>query len=168
MPITRGEWWEQGQRPMLKQGGPVTADVETADLAALSVTSEKASTPLVTRSFGGATADPAAGDGYGTTSYTIWRPSVRAEITQIRLVPLTGWSAVTSCGDLQVWSCAGAIGRFTACSTSIGPVGVPLILSPLTNTCVAACQDVMLGISNINACDNVPAHLVLIEYLTSG
>ena len=32
MTIT-GEWWNQNQRPILKQGGPVTADVETDDLA---------------------------------------------------------------------------------------------------------------------------------------
>lgn len=151
------EWWERG-----------TAFVHAENLADLSVTSEKASVPLLTRSFGAPTADPAKGAGYGTTSYTVWRPSVRAEITQIRLVPLTAWAAVTSCGNLQAWSCAGGIGSFTVCTTGVGAVGVPLILSPLTNTCVAACQDVMLGISNINACDDVPAHLVLIEYKTSG
>ena len=167
MTIT-GEWWNQSARPLMKKQGAVTADVETDDLAAASVTSEKASSPLVTRSFGGATADPAKGAGYGTTSYTVWRPSVRSEITQVRLIPLTAWAAVTCGADLQLWSCAGAIGSFTASSTGIGTVGVPLLLSSLTNTCVAACQDVMLGISSLNACDDVPAHSILIEYKTSG
>ena len=80
MTIT-GEWWNQNQRPILKQGGPVTADVETDDLADLVVTSEKASVILGTRTATGLTSDPAAGAGYGTTSYTVWRPSVLSEIT---------------------------------------------------------------------------------------
>ena len=167
MPIT-GEWWNQNQRPILKQGGPVTADVETADLAAFSVTSEKASVALGTRTATGVTVDPAAGAGLGTTSYTVWRPSVRAEITAVRFVPLSAWSAVTCGVNLQLWTCAGAVGIVTATSTAFGPVGVPLLLSGLTNTCVAACQDVMLGAAAVNACDNIPAHAVLIEYQTSG
>ncbi len=155
-------------RPIFKQkAGTITADVETADLAAGSVTSEKASTPLVTRSAVGATPDPAAGTGFGTTSFTVQRLSVRAEVVRVALVPLTAFSAVTSGGNLQLWSCYGEVATFTFCSTAIGPVGVPIIMTLGTYTCLAACQDIMLGASSLNACDNVPALSVLIDYKTS-
>lgn len=159
MPFTSsGDWWNQGRRPILKAGGSVTRDVE----------SEDASTPLVTRSATGVTADPAKGAGLASTSMTVWRPSVRAEITAIRVTPLTAWAAVTCGGNFEVWSCVGAIGSYTVCSTSFGPAGTPLILASLTNTCLAACQDVMVGLSSLNACDDAPAQLVQIDYLTSG
>ena len=163
-----GEWYEQGQRPILKQGGPVTADIATSDLANLSVTSEKASAPLRTRSVTVVTRDPAKGVGLGTTCHSLWRPLERVEIRRLQLFPMTCWLAVTCGASVDIWTCTGVLGTFVATSTAVGQVGTIIDLGTLTNTCVAACQDLRMGYFSLNACDDAPAHLVQIDYLTSG
>lgn len=166
--VLSGEWWNQSSRPILKkQGAVASGDVETDDLAASSVTSEKAGNPLKTRSVVVALPDPAKGAKYATTCHGVWKPLERAEIRRVQLTPLTAWSAVTCGVNVQIYSTNGAVGIVTATSTAFGPAGVALDLA-LTNTCLGACELLQIGAAAVNACDDIPAMAVQIDYVTSG
>lgn len=145
--------------------------VTTAKVAATSITSEKASTNLLTRSYSATLPDPAQGITLGSTGFVVWKPSVPVRISALQLVPLGAWSATTCGAQLVVWgSCQGVLATVTASSTtfSTGP-GEPMTVS-LNSTAVGigAGERICAALLSLNACDNAPGHLVQFDYTTTA
>ena len=171
------EWWQLSGTDSTETGAGQAAirgesnQIGTVELAALSVTSEKASANLVARSFATVTADPAlTSTSIGSTAYVLFKPVVPIQLENIYAVPLTAWAAVTSGAEsINVWSAAGGVvGTWTASSTAVGAVGVPLTLTlASTGISLAAASSLFLNII-ATTCSNIPAHAFQIDYTTTG
>lgn len=162
---------------MVGQSAEVTATqiaacaVQTAELGALSVTSEKASVNLQRRSV-----SVIVGSTYGTafasTSLALFTAPVPITITAIRVTPVTEWVVATCGATFIFWSCsAGEIASYCASSTSVmktvGEVNSCVALNA-ANVTLAACETVRLkcALAGTTSCAQIAN--VQIDYVTSG
>lgn len=170
-----GDWWTQSQRPVLKAGRGVTADVETADLAALSVTSEKASRNLVTRTFVVVMDPPEpsgllqGGSSLGgwSSAYTLWRAFVPVTIQRVQAFVLQSYQH--ACNDsLTLYGNAGtSIGDIYFCGQSTAIAGGTRVAGGNLNLVnLPACADIMLKYSASTCSIPVPIAIQL-DYVTS-
>ncbi len=181
------EWWElsgssstedgagraavRGQTDQIGAYELEASCVTACHLSAASVTSEKASTNLLTRSLSVVTPDPAlTSTSIGSTAYVLWKPIVPVQLENIYAVPLTGWAAVT-CGaeTITVWSTnGGTIGTWTATATDVGAVGVPIAFTLASTGLTLASANALLLNIVATTCSNIPAHSFQIDYTTTA
>lgn len=191
-------WNQNARPILKARPGAVSADVEQADMESCAVSSGAiaasavtcghlaagaitcaamtcghvaschASDNLLRRSYALTLPDPAKGVAYATTCMIGWSSTVPVQVKSVKLFPLTAWAAVTSCGSFQAYSTGGSLFEIKACTTGYGPAGKLLSAGALTNVALAAGADLQFGLSNLNACDDVPAMLVQIDYETTG
>ena len=177
MPIT-GEWGTQSQRPILKQGRNVTADVEVADIAAGAVTcqaistghvvSEKASDNLVTRSLSALIAAATSSGGGWSTTYTIWRTLVPIQVQRFEMFAVERYQHATN-DQLTLYGNAGtSIGdiRLNAISTNLA-AGTRVAGGNLNLVALPACTDITAKLA-ASTCAVPGAILVQIDYQTTG
>ena len=166
-------WWHQASRPILKSLGAVSRDVETCDLGAGVVTSEKATANLRRRSVllfcEGATSTEAAGvAAAGTTAIVAWRPSVNVSVVAISHVTLLPWQNAT-CDNFTLYgnagTCIGDVG-LKAASTAILR-GVRTAGSSITQAALAAGTDVLVK-QNLSTCSVSARSAVQIDYESSA
>ena len=168
----QGDWWSQSQRPILKQGRAVTADVETADLADASVTSEKASTNLATRSvlvfLEGATSTEAAGQVRPcSTTNAVWRPFVPISVLRIQRYSLA-LEEMATCDNFVLYGNAGTcIGGILLSAGTTNPAAYTRTASgALTLTALAACTDVFVRRFS-STCSVQGRSAIQLDYLSS-
>ncbi len=166
--MAQRDWW-------LETGTTSTDDalIVAPEIGARAVTSEKASVNLLTRTVINVLPNPAKGSDLGSTGFVVWRPTVPVTLQKILVVPHQLWSAVTSCGNFTIWSCAGGtLASYTACSTAFGPaVGDPFTVANLTGCSagtLAAGASLLASLLAIGTCDDAPAHTIQIDYTTTA
>ena len=169
----QGDWWSQSQRPILKQGRAVTADVETADIADVRVTSEKAATNLNTRSvlvfLEGATSTEAAGQIRPcSTTNAVWRPLVPISVLRIQRYSLA-LEEMATCDNFVLYGNAGTcIGGILLSAGTTNPSAYTRTASgALTLTALAACTDVFVRRFS-STCSVQGRSAIQIDYLSSG
>lgn len=133
MPIT-GDWWSQSQRPILKQGRAVTADVEQGDVASCAVTSGALAAGAVTC---GALAAGAVGATatLGDTIVTSEKASTNLNTRSV-LVFLEGATSTEAAGQVRPCSTTNAVWR------------------PLVPVSVLRIQRYSLALEEMATCDN--------------
>ena len=182
MPFT-GEWFNQNRPPILKAGGAVTADVETADLAASAVTaakiadgvvsSEKATSALRQRSvllFMDATTSTEAGGvaGVATTAIVAWRPRSNVNVLAVAYVSL-GPHQNATCDNFTLYGNAGT------CITDIALKGASTALArgtrvasgALTQVALAAGTDLLIK-GFLSTCSVSGRAGFIVDYESSG
>ena len=193
-PPFQGDWWSQSQRPILKQGRAVTADVEQGDVASCAiqagniaaggvsatapfadaiVTSEKASTNLATRSvlvfLEGATSTEAAGQIRPcSTTNAVWRPFVPISVLRIQRYSLA-LEEMATCDNFVLYGNAGTcIGGILLSAGTTNPSAYTRTASgALTLTALAACTDVFVRRFS-STCSVQGRSAIQIDYLSSG
>jgi hypothetical protein len=160
-----------GQSAEVTAGQIASGAVQTEELGALAVTSEKASANLQRRTVSvivGAT----SGAGFGSTSLALWTAPSPAVITAIRITPMTAWSLATCGENLIFWACsAGEISSYCTSSTAfcktVGDVHSCFTLNS-TGVTLAACETVRLKVGVVGTTSCAQVANVQIDYVTSG
>lgn len=119
------DWWMQSGTTSTAEGadGPMMAGFG-------SITSERASTNLVTRTVT-VTIGTTSGVALGSTSAVLWTAPTRATLSAIQVAPHLGWVVATSGDVLEFWACtAGTIATKNACTT--GLFGAAGVITPMT------------------------------------
>lgn len=180
MPIT-GEWFHQNQRPILKQGGNVTADVEQGDVASCAITasaiaagiitSEKATGNLRARTVMLVVEKPTASSSEGWSSaYVVWRPLTNVNIVRVQAINFGVYENAT-CDIYTVYGNAGtSISQISykavAGSTALA-AGTRTAGSAVNQAALAACTDVLITLTG-STC-SMPSRLgLLIDYESTG
>jgi len=197
MPVFRGDWWAQKERPILKSIREIDSEdlascsvttakladgsvestkladtsVDTSKIADLNVTSEKASTNLLTRSLIALVAESASSDGGVTSSYQLWRPLVPVTILRIQHIALTAYENAT--GDIfTIFGGASSVGSSMA-SVDFAPVSTGIVAgtrtaaSTLDVAGLAACTDLKIKLVS-TTCSNPGQSAFQIDYVTTG
>lgn len=159
------DWWMQSGTTSTAEGanGPAMSGFGT-------ITSEKASTNLVTRAIT-VTIGTTSGIAFGSTASVVWTAPTPVTVTSIKVVPYMGWTVATSGDVLEFWSCAaGVIATQIASSTSIFKTAGDITSLTLNSTAVdlAACESIRFKMSlpgTTSCCQ--PSH-VQINYVTTG
>lgn len=159
------DWWMLSGTTSTAEGAnaPIVSGVG-------SVTSEKVSTNLVTKSVT-VTIGTTSGIAFGSTASVLWTPATPVTLTSIRVSPYMRWTVATSGDVLEFWSCsAGAIATQVACSTGLFNVAGVISGITLNSTAVdlAACESLRFKMSlpgTTSCCQ--PTH-VQINYITTG
>ena len=168
MPFT-GEWYHQSQRPILKTGRGVTADVEQTDVASCAVTSEGATSILRSRSITVIVEKPTASSSEGwSSSYVAWRPLINVNVLRVQHVAL-GVHENATCDNYTIYGNAGTcISQIAlkAVSTAIA-AGTRTAGAAITQAALAACTDVLIKLFG-STC-SMPARAAFqIDYESSG
>ena len=159
MPIV-GDWWTKSQRPILKQGRGVTADVEQADvascavatagIASCNVTSEKASASLRRNSvlvfLEAATSTEAAGQVTPcSTANAVWRPGANVDVLAVTRFSLA-LEEMATCDNFVLYGNAGTcIGGVVLSAGTTNPAAYTRTCSgALTQTALAAGTNVLI------------------------
>ena len=163
-----GDWWAKGQEPVLHN----LAEVETDDLAALNVTSEKLSANALRRSVVVPLPDLAAGSTAPLTSaYQVWTPSLPVVVVAARLNPLTSWVQTTVQSTV--------VGTLRACDQDVGTVVIPTTDAPVRGSqlafsiaspvSIAAGTPLTFGLptATSNGMD-APGHALQIDYYSTA
>lgn len=159
------DWWTQSGTTSTAEGanGPVLAGAGT-------VTSERASTNLVTRAIT-VTIGTTSGVAFGSSDAVLWTAPTPVTLTSIKVVPYMNWVVATSGDVLEFWSCtAGAISSKAACSTGLFGTAGSITTLTLNSSAVdlAACESLRFKMSlpGTTSCCK-PSH-VQINYVTTG
>src|SRR3972149_395775 len=142
MPITRGDWWSQSQRPILKQGRAVTADGDVV------ISREKATASLransITLYFAGATSTEALGQVRPcSTANAVWRPPVNVNVLRVMRYSLA-LEEMATCDNFVLYGNAGTcIGGILLSAGTTNPAAYTRTASgALTVTALAACPHI--------------------------
>ncbi len=159
------DWWMQS-------GTTSTAEGADAPMMAGfgSITSERASTRLVTRTVM-ATIGTTQNITFGSTAAVLWTAPTPVTLTSISIAPHLAWTVATSGDVLEIWSCtAGVIATKNACATGLFGTAGAITALTLNSTAVdlAACESVRLKMTlpGTTACSQ-PSH-IQINYVTTG
>lgn len=176
------DWWMQSGTTSTEAGAnqPVmvgscavlgAGSVGTAEIAALNVTSEKASANLVRRTVS-VIAGSTSGTGFASTSLALFTAPVPITVTAIRVSPMTAWSLATCGENIIIWSCvAGEITSYCTSSTAfcktVGDVHSCFTLNS-TGVTLAACETVRLKVGVVGTTSCAQIGNFQIDYVTSG
>lgn len=177
MPLSR-DWWARGGQPILKG----EANVETSDLAALNVTSEKLSANALRRSL--VISLPAAP--FVTTtaaqllssSFVAFTPRLPITIAQLALTPMSSWTqtsvqttaGLTGYGYGTLFAGNNIVGTVALPTSSGPPQGIQLAFAtPLTNVSVPAGTALTFALPSASSSGMVqPQHFLTIDYDSTG
>lgn len=173
MSIERGEWFNQSQRPILKAGRGVTADVDATDIPDGIITSEKATANLRARSitlyFAGATSTETAGQVRPcSTANAVWRPSINVSVLGITRYSLA-LEEMATCDNFVLYgnngTCIGGI--LLSAGTTNPPAYTRTCSGALTQTALAAGTNVFVQRLS-STCSVQGASLLQLDYESSG
>lgn len=174
MPIVRGDWWAQDQRPVLKDDADVesadqaAAGVTTAALADLNVTSEKISANALRRTVVCPLPDLAAGTTAPLSSaYHVWTPSKPIIIRDLGLTPLTSWIQTTVQSTVVGTLYAGdnAVATVVIPTTNAPGRGTRLAFGTISNASVSSGVALTFALPTASSAGmDAPAHALDIQY----
>lgn len=168
-----GEWYHQGSRPLLKTQKNTTPDIATCDIQNLSVTSEKASDGLNTRSIllflEGATSTEAAGQVRPcSTANVVWRTPVAIEVLGITRYSLA-LEEMATCDNFVVYGNNGTcIGGILLKAGTTNPAAYTRTCSgALTRTALAAGTNVLVQRLS-STCSVQGRSAIQLDYMSTG
>ena len=147
MAVFRGDWWAHKERPILKGiaeidvGDIADSAVETDKIADKNVTSEKASTNVITKSFMAIAGNPTTSDAGFTSCTQLWRPLVDVTVRSIQHIAITKFVTASSGNEFLFYAGAGTSMGTVTLSTGNVAAGVRTAGSTLDVGYIAACTD---------------------------
>lgn len=179
MTLVRGEWFNQGARPILKakedveQGDFAACAIQAADVAGGAINSEKASANLrlnhILLFYGESSSTEAAGAAiHESTARAYWRPRSNVNVLAIKHIPMALHENAT-CDNFTLYGNNGTcIGHVPLKSVSTGIArGTVTVGSGLNQVALAACTDVLIKLFT-STC-SVPGRAVIqLDYESTG
>lgn len=178
------EWWMQSGTTSTDVGAnqPVMVGacavlgigaIGTAELGALSVTSEKASANLATRSVV-VNVGSTFGLEWASTALPLWKAPAAVTLTNLNVMAVTPWIVTATTDVFTFWSCtAGVIGQYCSTSNTVlsaGGLCIPscqFVYNCSTGLNLVACEVVRVALTRAaNSCAQGAS--IQIDYVTSG